>query len=55
MSLGDAIKLAVKIIKENMEQKINKDNIEVTYMTTTERRIVNISTEEIAQLIQSLQ
>ena len=51
MSLDQAIELAFKVIKENMEQKINKDNIEITYIRTSENRIVALSTDQIEGLI----
>jgi 20S proteasome alpha/beta subunit len=51
MSLEDAIKLAGKVIKENMEQKINKDNIEISYVSTKDRRIVKLTPDELETLI----
>jgi 20S proteasome alpha/beta subunit len=51
MSLNDAIKLAGKVIKENMEQKINKDNIEISYISTTDKRIVRLTPDELETLI----
>ena len=51
MSLDNAILLAGKVIKENMEQKINKDNIEISYISATDKRIVRITPDEIEKLI----
>ncbi len=51
MSLDNAILLAGKVIKENMEQKINKDNIEISYISTNDKRIVRITPDEIEKLI----
>jgi 20S proteasome alpha/beta subunit len=53
MSLEEAIRLAGKVIKENMEQKINKDNIEISYISAKDRRIVRIPPEELETLINS--
>jgi 20S proteasome alpha/beta subunit len=52
MSLNDAILMAGKVIKENMEQKINKDNIEISYISSTDGRIVRITPDEIQKLIE---
>ncbi|MFO0515409.1 MAG: archaeal proteasome endopeptidase complex subunit alpha [bacterium] len=54
MNLEDAIKLAGKVIKENMEQKINKDNIEISYISVKDGKIVNLSTNEIEALLPQL-
>lgn len=51
MTLDQAIELAGKVIKENMEQKINKDNIEITYISRTENRIVALTTDQLEGLI----
>jgi 20S proteasome subunit alpha 5 len=51
MSLDDAILLAGKVIKENMEQKINKDNIEISYITSSDLKIKNLTPDEIETLI----
>jgi 20S proteasome alpha/beta subunit len=52
MNLNDAILLAGKVIKENMEQKINKDNIEISYISATDNRIVRLSPDEIQKLME---
>jgi 20S proteasome alpha/beta subunit len=51
LSLNDAIKLAGKVIKENMEQKINKDNIEISYISTQDKRIIRLTPDELETLI----
>lgn len=58
LSLEDGLKLATRVIKENMEQKINKENVEITYITIDSRsntsNIVNLSVDEIDNLIKSI-
>lgn len=51
MSLQDAILLAGKVIKENMEQKINKNNVEISYIDANNSKITNLTPEEIEVLI----
>jgi len=51
MSLEDGIKLAGKVIKENMEQRINKDNVEISYIAIDDKKIVNLSPNQIELLI----
>jgi len=51
MSFDDAILLAGKVIKENMEQKINKDNIEISYIRSDNKTIVRLTPEELEVLI----
>lgn len=54
MSLQDGIKLAGKVIKENMEQKINRDNVEISYISINDGRVVNLTTNDIEALIPQL-
>ncbi len=54
MSLNDAILMAGKVIKENMEQKINKDNIEISYISSTDGKIVRLTPDDIQKLIERL-
>lgn len=54
MDLKEGLKLAAKVIKENMEQKINKENIEISYITNKEKRIVKLSVDEIEDLIKEI-
>ncbi len=51
MSLDEGIRLAGKVIKENMEQKINKDNIEIAYIRADDHKIVRLTTDDIERLI----
>ena len=51
MSLEEGIKLAGRVIKENMEQKINRDNIEISYISTKDKKIVKLTVEELENLI----
>ena len=51
MSFDDAILLAGKVLKENLEQKINKDNCEIWYIKKSDRKIVSLTPEEIEKLL----
>jgi 20S proteasome subunit alpha 5 len=51
MSLDEGILLAGKVIKENMEQKINKDNIEISYIRADNKQIIKLTPEELESLI----
>ncbi len=51
MSVDEAIILAGKVIKENMEQKINKDNFEIAYIKTGDKKLTKISPAELETLI----
>lgn len=51
MSLEKAINLAGRVIKENMEQKINKNNIEISYISVHDGVIVNLSPDQLESLI----
>ena len=51
MSFDEAILLAGKVLKENLEQKINKDNCEIWYIKKSDRKIVSLKPEEIEKLI----
>ena len=51
MSLDDAILLAGKVLKENVEQKINKDNVEICYIKTADKKVHFLTPEEIEALI----
>lgn len=53
MTLDEAILLAGKVLKENLEQKINKDNVQIAYMKTSDRKIKFLTPEEIERLIPS--
>ena len=51
MSFDDAILLAGKVLKENLEQKINKNNCEIWYVKKSDRKIVSLTPDEIEKLI----
>ena len=51
MSFDEAILLAGKVLKENLEQKINKDNFEIWYIKKSEGKIVSLSPDELEKLI----
>ena len=58
VSLDEALKLAIRVVKENMEQKINKENVEISHITydkeTGTSKVVNLNVEQIESLIKSL-
>lgn len=54
MSLEEAILLAGKVMKENLEQKINKNNFQISYIKSQDKRIVNLTVEELDELIKKL-
>jgi 20S proteasome subunit alpha 5 len=51
MTLEQGILLAGKVIKENMEQKINKDNIEISYIRSDDKTIVKLTPDQLETLI----
>ena len=51
MSFDDAILLAGKVLKENLEQKINKNNFEIWYIKKSDRKIVSLKPDELEKLI----
>lgn len=51
MSLEQGILLAGKVIKENMEQKINKDNIEISFIRSDDKKIVKLTPDQLEVLI----
>ena len=51
MSFGEAILLAGKVLKENLEQKINKNNFEIWYIKKSDRKIVTLKPDELEKLI----
>lgn len=54
MPFDDAIKLAGKVLKENLEQKINKDNVQIWYMKKSDKKIVMLTPDDIEKLIPQL-
>ena len=51
MSFDDAILLVGKVLKENLEQKINKNNCEIWYIKKNDRKIVSLTPEQLEELI----
>ena len=51
MNFDDAINLAGKVLKENLEQKINKDNVQIAYIKNKDKQIVQLTPEQIEQLL----
>jgi 20S proteasome subunit alpha 5 len=51
MKWEDAINLAGKVLKENLEQKINKENVEISYIKKDDKKIVYLTPEQIEQLL----
>ena len=51
MSFDEAILLVGKVLKENLEQKINKNNCEIWYIKKSDGKIVSLKPEELEELI----
>ena len=51
MNFDDAINLAGKVLKENLEQKINKDNVQIAYIKNKDKQIVQLTPEQIEKLL----
>ena len=51
MNFDDAINLAGKVLKENLEQKINKDNVQIAYIKNNDKLIIQLTPEQIEQLL----
>ena len=51
MGFDDAILLAGKVLKENLEKKINKDNFEIWYIKKDDKKIVSLTPDELDKLI----
>jgi len=51
MSFDEGILLAGKVLKENLEQKINKNNCEIWYIKKSDRKIVSLTPDEIEKLL----
>ena len=54
MSLVEAEKMVLQVLKANMEEKICKDNVEIMVIKTATRRWERRSTEELDRAIQNL-
>ena len=51
MNFDDAINLAGKVLKENLEQKINKDNVQIAHIKNKDKQIVQLTPEQIEKLL----
>lgn len=51
MTIEEGVLLAGKVIKENMEQKINKDNVEISFIKSSDRKIVRLTPDQIEAMI----
>ena len=51
MNFDDAINLAGKVLKENLEQKINKDNVQIAYIKNKDKQIVQLTPEQMETLL----
>ena len=51
MSFDEGILLAGKVLKENLEQKINKNNCEIWYIKKSDRKIESLTPDEIEKLL----
>ena len=51
MNFDEAINLAGKVLKENLEQKINKDNVQIAYIKNNDKLIIQLTPEQIEQLL----
>lgn len=54
MTLGDAEKLAMNCLKQVMEEKINKTNVEMCVITTQDKKFTERNEEYIANIIKQL-
>ena len=54
MSFDEAILLAGKVLKENLEKKIDKDNFEIWYIKKNDGKIVKLTPNELERLLPKL-
>lgn len=54
MSLAEAEKMVLQVLKSNMEEKICKDNVEIMVVKTSDRKWERRTLEELERQIQSL-
>jgi len=54
MTLAEAEKMVLQVLKSNMEEKICKDNVEIMVVKTETRKWERRSAEELERQIQSL-
>ena len=55
MSLQDAKKLALSCLKETMEEKINKNNVEMMVIPTEGAKLERVSAENVKSILDKLQ
>ena len=54
MSLEDAKKLALNSLKETMEEKISKSNVEMMVISTESQKVEKVSGENIKAILDKL-
>lgn len=54
MSLEDAKKLALSALKETMEEKISKNNVEMMVISTQTKLVERVSADEIKRYLEKL-
>lgn len=54
MGLDDAEKLALTCLKETMEEKISKNNVEMMVVSAKEKTIVRMSSEKVENILSKL-
>ena len=54
MSLEDAEKLSLHCLKETMEEKINKNNVEVMVIDNKEKKVSRMSSEKVEAILGKL-
>ena len=54
MSLVDAEKLALTALKETMEEKITKNNVEVMMISQEEKKVIRRSTDQVAAVLDQI-
>jgi 20S proteasome alpha/beta subunit len=55
MSLEDAKKLALSSLKETMEEKISRSNVEMMVISNERRQVERVSAEQIKAILEKLQ
>jgi 20S proteasome alpha/beta subunit len=55
MSLEDAKKLALSALKETMEEKISRSNVEMMVIAADRQLVERVSTEDIKRYLEKLQ
>ena len=54
MSLAEAEKMVMQVLKGNMEEKITKENVEIMVVRTSTRQWERRTAEEMARMIATL-